>query len=374
MKMLISYINDWAAGVVTASSEHPSFPAVNTQHRWFKKPYRSKYGTGSGGGLFRIAASNCKIYFWETGDGAGTKRTATLTTGDYDADTLCAEIKTQMESAGGFTYTPSYSMTTFLFTVAGSGSFVFVLSETTLSAMPSLGWTAVIDTASATSHTSPRVTIHTSDLLKCNLGATKTIRLIEIKNHNLQSTATISARFYSDAFITEVDSMSLVWHAGQIAIRTAKSCDYMAIDISDPSNPDGYIEIGLVWAGDAAVLHYGFTGERTNTPEDPSIESESEDGQGSTIQLSKYHGATYSFDAVEPNTDKAYLEAVFEEVGKTRPCCIVENPPAVGGGVGVPPTVGDVGLTAKYVKVVSWEWPHLAGTYWKLNIETRTER
>jgi len=365
MKMLISYINDWAAGTVTASSEHPSFPAINTQHRWFKKPYRSKYGTGLAAGLFRITAANCKIYFWESADPGGSKRTATLTLGDYDADTLCAEIKTQMESVGGFTYTPSYSTATFLFTIAGSGSFVFMLSETTTSAMPSLGWTATVDTAELTSHTAPLVRIHTSEFLKCNLGATKTIRLIEIKNHNLTASAVVTARFYSDAFVTLVDSVSLVYHAGQIAIRTAKSYAYMAIEAADPSNPDGYIEIGLVWAGDAAVLHYGFTGERTNTPEDPSIESESEDGQGSTIQLSKYHGATYSFDAVEPNTDKAYLEAVFEEIGKTRPCCIVEAPPAVGG---------DVGLTLQYVKITSWEWPHLAGTYWKLNIETRTER
>ncbi|MFA5379150.1 MAG: hypothetical protein WC455_25570 [Dehalococcoidia bacterium] len=363
-KLLISYISDWAAGTVTASSEHPSFPAVNTQHRWFKKPYRSRYGAGSSGGLFRITAANCKIYFWESSDLGGTMRTATLTVGDYDSDTLAAEIKTRLDAAGTFTYTPSFSATTFLWTIASTGTFVLVLSTTTNSAMPSLGWTAVVDTAAATSHTAPLIRIHTSEFLKCNLGATKTIRLIEIKNHNLQSSAVVTARFYSDAFVTLVDSVSMVWHAGQIAVRTAKSYTYMAVEFSDPSNPDGYIEIGLVWAGDAAVLHYGYTGERTKTPEDPSIETESEDGQGSTIQLSKYANWTYSFDAVEPNTDKAYLEAVFEEIGKTRPCCIVEAPPASG----------DVGLTAQYVKVTSWEWPHLAGTYWKLNIEIRSER
>ena len=287
----------------------------------------------------------------------------TLTVGDYDADTLCAEIKTRMDAAGAI-YTVTYSTTTFLFTIAGSVNFILVLSFTTDSAMPSLGWISDIDTASAASHTSPLARIHTSEFLYCNLGSTKTIHLIEIKNHNLSASATITARFYSDAFVTPVDYITMVWHAGQIAVRTAKSYQYMAIEFSDPSNPDGYIEIGLVWVGDAAVLHYGYTGERTKTPEDPSIETESEDGQGSTIQLSKYANWTYSFDAVEPNTDKAYLEAVFEEIGKTRPCCIVEAPPASG----------DVGLTAQYVKVTSWEWPHLAGTYWKLNIEIRSER
>ncbi len=364
-KLLISYINDWAAGTVTAATQHPSFPATYTQHRWFKKVYRSKYGTGSGGGLFRITAANNKIYFWETGDAPGSYRTATLTIGDYDVDTLCVEINTKMVVVGSV-YTVTYSPTTFKYTFTClTNTFKFILSETTNSAMPSLGWISTTDTAAAASQTSPRVTIHTSEFLYGNLGATKTIRLIEIKNHNLTASAVVTARFYSDAFVTLVDSLSMVWHAGQIAIRTAKSYAYMAIEVSDPSNPDGYIEIGLVWIGDAAVLHYGYTNERTKNPEDPSIETESEDGQGSTIQLSKYQNGQYSFDAVEPNTDKAYLEAVFEEIGKTRPCCIVEAPPAVGG---------DVGLMVQYIKIISWEWPHLAGTYWKLNIETRSER
>ncbi|MFA5424846.1 MAG: hypothetical protein WC374_13410 [Phycisphaerae bacterium] len=363
-KLLISYISEWAAGTVTASTEHPSFPAINTQHRWFKKPYRSKYRAGSGGGLFRITAANNKIYFWETGDAPGSYRTATITIGDYDADSLCTELNLAMVTAGSV-YTVTYSPTTFLFTfTCATVTFKFILSMTTNTAMPSLGWTAIVDTAAAASHTSTRVTIHTSEFLKCNFGATKTIRLIEIKNHNLTATAVVTARFYSDAFVTLVDSVSMVWHAGQIAVRTAKSYQYMAVEFSDPSNPDGYIEIGLVWAGDAAVLHYGYTGERTKTPEDPSIETESEDGQSSTIQLSKYANWTYSFDAVEPNTDKAYLEAVFEEIGKTRPCCIVEAPPASG----------DIGLTTQYVRLTSWEWPHLAGTYWKLNLEVRAER
>lgn len=364
-KMLISYINDWAVGTVTAATQHPSFPATFTQHRWFKKVYRSKYGAGSGGGLFRITAANNKIYFWETGDTPGTYRTATITIGDYDVDTLCAELNSKMVAVGSV-YTITYSVTTFMFTfTCATNTFKFILSVTTNSALPSLGWISTTDTAAAASHTSPRITIHTSEFLYCNLGATKTIRLVEIKNHNLQSSAVVTVRFYSDAFVTLVDSVSMTWHAGQIAVRTAKSYAYMAIEVADPSNPDGYIEIGLVWVGDAAVLHYGFTGERTNTPQDPSAESESDDGQSSTIQFSKYQNKTYGFDAVEPNTDKAYLEAVFDEIGTTRPCCIVEAPPTVGG---------DMGLLVQYIKIVSWEWPHLAGTYWKLNIEIRSER
>lgn len=358
-KLLISYVNDWAAGTVTASSEHPSFPAINTQHRWFKKVYRSKYGAGSGWGLFRFTATDNLIYFDE---GGGTL-TATIAAGDYDTTTACAAIKAAMEVAGALTYTVTYSDTTKLFTIAGSGNFVLELSGTTNAAWTKLGWTSGVDTASAATHTAEVVRIHTSEFLYGDLGSTKTILEIVIKNHNLSASASVTARLYSDAFVTLVDSVVLTYHAGQIGIRTSKSVRYIAIEVSDPTNPDGYIEIGLVWIADATQLHYGFTMDRSETPEDPSIESESDDGQCSTIQLTKYKGWTYTFDAVKPS-DRPGLLSTFEEIGKTRPCFIVPAPPASG----------DIGETAQYVKLVGWEWGHVAGLYWGLDLEVKTER
>jgi hypothetical protein len=359
-KLLISYINSWAAGTVTASTEHPSFPATNSQHRWYKKPWRSRYGTDSGWGLFRIVAGTSKLYF----DEGGAELTATITAGDYNADTLCAEIKTQMEAAGALTFTVTYDDATNFFTIAGSGNFSLHLSSTTNAIWASIGWTSGVDTASAATHTAEEIRIHTSELLYCDAGATADLRFIAIKGHNLQSTATVTVRYYSDAFVTLVDSEALTWHAGQIAARTAQSYRYFSVEASDPDNPDGFIEIGLVWAGSASVLHYGFAMERSMIPEDPSIVSSSDDGQESTIQMTKYKGWTYTFEAVEPNTDKPLLLAIFEEIGKTRPCFISEAPPASG----------DIGATAEYVTLPEWEWSHIAGLYWALTLGVRTQR
>jgi hypothetical protein len=359
-KLLISYINDWAAGTVTASSEHPSFPAINSQHRWHKKPWRSRYGVGSGWGLFRIIAGTSKLYF----DEGGAELTATITAGDYNADTLCAEIKTQMEAAGALTYTVTHDDTSKLFAIAGSGNFSLHLSTTTNAIWGSIGWISGVDTASAAAHTAEELRIHTSEFLYCAAGKTSDIRLVTIKGHNLQATATITVRYYSDAFVTLVDSEALTWHAGQIAARTAKSYAYYSIEISDPSNADGFVEIGLAWIGSASVLHYGFTMDRSMLPEDPSIVTSSDDGQESTIQLTKYKGWTYTFEAVEPNTDKPLLLAIFEEIGKTRPCFISE----------APPTSGDIGTVAEYVTFPEWEWSHIAGLYWALTLGVRTQR
>jgi hypothetical protein len=359
-KLLISYESLWAAGTVTASTEHPSFPATNTQHRWYKKPWRSNYGSGSNWGLFRITTANQEIYFNE---GAGDLN-ATLTSGDYDSATLCTEIKTRMDAAGA-TYTVTYSDVTNKFTIAiTAGTFKLLLTSTADAAWETLGWTSGVDTALAASHTSEELRIHTSELLYCNAGATSSIRFIDLKGHNLQATAIVTVRYYSDAFVTLVDSEVMTWHSGQIAIRTAQSYHYFAIEVSDPDNPDGYVEVGLVWAGDADVLRYGFTMDRSMLPEDPSIVTSSDDGQESTIQLTKFKGWTYTFDAIEPNTDRPLLLAIFEEIGKTRPCFIVE----------APPDSGDVGEDAEYVTLPEWEWAHIAGLYWSLALGVRTQR
>jgi hypothetical protein len=359
-KMLISYINTWAAGTVTASSEHPSFPATNTQHRWYKKPWRSKYGAGSAWGLFRFNATNNRIYFNE----GGGQLITTIIAGDYDTETLCANMKARLDAIGALTYTVTYSDDENKFTISASGNFELELSETTIAAWDKLGYTAGVDTGLDTSHEADAIRIHTEEFLYCDAGATSTLRLLAIKNHNLQSTAEVSIRYYSDAFLTEVDHEDLTWHAGQIAARISESYRYFSVRISDPDNPDGFAEVGLVWGADAAQLHYGYTPDRGRVPEDPSAISASEDGQESSIQLSRYADRTYAFDAIEPNTDYDYLEAVFQEIGKSRPCFIVE----------APPTLGDVGETAQYVKVVEWEWAHLAGGYWSLEIATRSER
>ena len=515
-KMLISHINEWAAGTISASTEHPSFPVINTQHRWYKKVYRSKYGVGSGGGFFRVTTANQKIYFaeqkvvdgqfsawttvsnltnwtetlagtttitragsiyrtapysvkftvdasasissigqavtlaagaahlvsiwhnipvgataqilirdsasnvWLKSDGTwsavatgialtGTGTwaqfkldftshasytayqcsiynatgseskslyvdecviaqvyTATLTPGDYDAATLAVEVKTQLDTAGALTYSCVYDEATFKFTIGASAEIILRYWLTTDAAWALLGFSMTYSYSSyiQASFTSWYAAIHSGEILYCASGSTKTLRLIGIKNHNLQSTATIEVRYYSDAFLTQVDSETLTWHEGQIATRTAQNYEYYAIYVSDPKNPAGYIEIGLVWAGDANVLHYGFTAEREETPEDPSIETESEDGQGSTIQLSHYLERTYTFDAVEPNTDRALLRAIFAEIGKTRPCFIVESPPSSG----------DVGEDAEYVKIIEWVYQHIAGNYWRLEMAIRSER
>jgi len=357
-KLLISYVNDWDAGTVTASSEHPSFPAINTQQRWYKKPWRSKYGAGSSWGLFRITAAKCKIYFDE---GGGTL-TATLTVGDYDTTTICAEIKAQMETAGTLTYTVTYNDATNLFTIAGSGAFVLELTGTVNAAWNALGWTSGVDTGSAASHDAEEIRIHTEEYIYCNYGSVKTIEDLIIKNHNLQSTAIVTACYYSDAFITLVATDVFTWHAETIGQRVSRSYQYVAYKIEDPDNPDGFVEIGRAWAGSEFIPYYGFNPEHSSERKDPSLTSSSDDGQESSVRRSHYREWDYAFDAITP-ADRITFATMFSVVGNTLPFFIVEAPAA-----------DDIGTTAQYVKFMEWPEDHLAGAYWKMKLSVRSER
>jgi hypothetical protein len=511
-KLLLSYVNDLDAGTVTASSQHPSFPAINTQQRWFKKTWRSKYGAGSGWGLFRITDANHHINFGEqkilngtmeswasatdlnswtetvagtstvnreatekvsgtyacrfdvdasdsvvqiaqtaalalsrahtvsfwykvpvgkqmrfsimesggtylqangtwgaaysfvmNGTGAwtfyslafnshGTNANHTLTigrvvgsastllyfdevaitqnytlslpNGDYDATTLSAALKVLMDAAAG-TYTITYSDTTMKFTIAGAQEFILRTTAHTDMIWDVLGFSNVLtyDYPISTSVISASVRIHTSEFLYLNAGSAKTIKYLSLKGHNLQSTAVVTAHYYSDAFITPVASDAMTWHADTIALRLSRSYQYVAFEISDPNNPNFYVEVGRAWVGDELVLHYGYNPEHSFAPQDPSVISSSDDGQESTIQKTHFAEWNYVFDAVTP-ADRVSLAALFLAIGFSMPCFVVEAPPASG----------DMGLLAKYAKFTEWEEPHLAGAYWSMEVAMRSER
>jgi hypothetical protein len=360
------------SATLTYSSQHPSFPASNVQQRWFKKPWRSKYGPSSNWGLFRIDNTKYRIFFNE---GAGIIQNV-IAEGDYDAGTLCTAISTAMNTAGAtFTYTCSYSDTTKKFTISATGSFSLLLSYLPGSGTGKskaiwnvLGWVSVVDTASAASHTAEEIRIHTEEELKFDLGAASTIKSIYTKFNNLQSTALAKIIFYSDAFISVAKTIDLTVSNDVMCYFTNDSYRYVKIWFSDPTNPDGFVELGRVWISTYFQPHYGFTLERDRSGSDPSPISSSEDGQESSIQLSKFKEWSYNFDAIKP-ADHATIDAIFAEIGTSKATFICEKYDAT-----------DPAQYCHYVKILSWEWAHIISKWstdshwWSLKVTVREER
>ena len=157
MSSRIYWNNLWDDYTVTGSSEHSNFPDDNTQHRDLNKCWRSNYEAGSGWGNFLIVAGvNNRMDFEET---VAAELTASLIAGTYNADELCTQIKTKLDTALGAasTYTVTYSDATNKFTLAsdragGGGTFKLLCQNGTnvaTSTWDTIGFAITADRADA---------------------------------------------------------------------------------------------------------------------------------------------------------------------------------------------------------------------------------
>lgn len=95
---------------------------------------------------------------------------------------------------------------------------------------------------------------------------------------------------------------------------------------TDTSNPDGYIEIGRVFFGDVFTPERNFTlGGGRRQLADPSVGRLSEDGQISSIQLSRYNSLMeYTFERLSLADKERFLE-MFTAVGNWKPLFFIED-------------------------------------------------
>jgi hypothetical protein len=100
-----------------------------------------------------------------------------------------------------------------------------------------------------------------STIIKGTASATHSVGVVMLSGTNLQVSATVRIRFYSDAaWTTQIyDSGAIAWPGGvwwgagtNYAVRSFQ------IDIADTSNPDGYIEIGWLELANSVQPTYSF--------------------------------------------------------------------------------------------------------------------
>ena len=244
-------VGDWMQN--NMSSEHPQFPKEDTGTDTLSQYFRSRYGVGSGNGVFYIYAGNNKIDFNE----GGGELTATLTNGYYNGQTLATEIKTQMEVTGALTYTVTYSETTAKFSISGSGSFTLLWNTGTNKATDisdSCGYSdAADDGPGAGPFVSDDRRIHWYyELLNKDLLTAYQYNFIALLNHNLSSSATITLYGADDSnFSVNPVSDIITYNANNIFffLSAARTKRYIQIRVSDRENSSSYWQIGTVYLG-----------------------------------------------------------------------------------------------------------------------------
>ena len=255
------YKSFWRAGeIIAQSTEQAQFPAENTQDDCKSLVWQARNGTGTGNGQFVIGATNKYIDF----DEGGAELTATLTAATYTGQTLCTEVKTQLDSAGALTYTVTYSESTGKFTIAATGAFTIRWQSGTNTANTAgtpLGFNITANDTGESTYTGDYVSIHTSEAVDCDFGSALEYDFIGILGHNLTSDAVI--KIYGaddDAFTVNLVTDTLTHNTNNIFefLTTARTKRYCRFYVSDPTNPSMYPEIGVIVVGKYFAPNRGF--------------------------------------------------------------------------------------------------------------------
>ena len=362
-KCIFSYDNLWADPniAINYSTQHPNFPATNSRHRDFTKPWKSRHGVGSGWGQITIEANvNDRFDFQEA---PATPLAAILTPGVYNADTINAHLKAQMEAVGGSTYTPEYveigdDKNHFQITsngVGGTGIFELLHNSGANKARSisgTLGFDVSADDTGSLTYLADYIRIHTEEYLGRNLGVPTDIYGVIIQKHNIQTAGMVQiwgsnlSNFSTGikiSFTIQDDILVLLW-------AIPYQYQYWRFHIEDPSNPAGYVEMRFNFLGPEFRPTRYFSPERTDRPIDPSLIKRSEGGQVSTIQRARYFERDYEFQKTD---QKPQFEAMFKSRGFSKGFFFCED--------------SDNPLSSTfYAQFVEKEWEHVAGKFWNL--------
>lgn len=248
-----NYAFDSSVGI-TGTSENSEFPASNLAVFSRSKVWKSS-------GYFKITSSNNKINFKDSG--GGSELTATLLAGEYTPTTLATEIASKMLLVSGATYTVSQSATTGRWTIATSGSYLSLLTNTgtdlATSTLTALGFDSASDHTGATTYTAADIAIHTEEGVVFDLRTqsgidTFAIIIDPMLGNNLSANASVYVQAsqtdsWTSPSVSQALTYSQEFQTWTHFFTTTQTYRYWRVKIVDPSNPNLSVELHKVVLG-----------------------------------------------------------------------------------------------------------------------------
>jgi len=230
----------------------------------FYQGWRTRYGTGTGNGLFVIGATNKYLDF----DEGGAELTATMAVADtYNGQTLADNIEYWLNAEGALTYTVTYDETTGKFTIAASGNFTLRWNTGTHKAnsiATTIGFSDAADDTGAATYTADLRRIHypSEGTGWLDAGAAVALNYIELRGHNLSSAAVITLYGADDSSGTNLESQAITWTTGNILqFFAAITKRFWALTIADPTNPVAYLEVKTIVLGPSWELSRNYNSQ-----------------------------------------------------------------------------------------------------------------
>lgn len=325
-----------ASGVVISASSGPSsIPVTN-----ILDPIRGNVWRSSGNYVV-IAAANDKLDFDE---GAG-ELTGTLTAGTYDATSLAAEIKTQLDAAGADVYTVTHDATSGKFTLASDGSTFTLRWSTGTNAATSIGTSIGFDVNSndtgLLSYTADFAAWHTEEWIKFDLGSSKSVSMVMVVDHNIQTTGVLRIEMNDTDVWTAPsysENMLLVSGCSGVLVDSVSGHSlpetrrWIRVLMIDPKNPDTFVKVGIVYVGVYVELEHDWNKGMSLTPVDPSVVTRSYDRQKSVDIRTNYDVIGWKSPSM---SDYTALRALIDGIGThiDVPLLLDSNDKTVAQGV-----------------------------------------
>lgn len=171
-----------------------------------------------------------------------------------------------------------------------------------------------------------RSTADTGQWVKFDLGSAGKITMLAIFGHNLTSAAVVTLEANSsDDWTSPPYSKALTWNALAIVEFLDQTYRWWRITIEDGANPDGYIEIGRICAGEYYEPAVNVVETAKKSLVDPSTVEESDGRNEWCVERAKYRTFSVSFSDIDA-AQQGELETMFRAIGITRPLVFALDP------------------------------------------------
>lgn len=329
-----NYADSSYYATLSYSSQNAVMPVTNV----LQGVRRTKVWRSSG--YWEITSTNKTIIFQKT---AGVNLTANIAEGTYASDTaFFAAIKTAMDTiAAGPTFTVARDTTGKIrLTSNGAGGTLFRLmcTDAGFTAATTLGYSTAADLTGALFYSAAARVSHTREFIKIDLGSSASVKaflMTGLRNTPLKISQNAVVKImgnHTDTWGSPAFSQTLDYNANAMGVVSSSglaTCRYWMLEIKDPYNVNGYVEISNIYLGDMV----SFTRGAVQFPlRERLIDlSEVSFGRGGTsysdeIQITGEYGFAWKHLTV---TEKETLKAFSESVGVSRPFFMYFDPNGV---------------------------------------------
>ena len=172
-----------------------------------------------------------------------------------------------------------------------------------------------------------RATDCSAEWIKFDLGSAKKITMVAIFGHNLTQSTEIrlEGRTSDSGWGAGPDIEIMTWNDKAIVLFLNMTYRWWRVYLQNVGNPDGYIEIGRICAGEYVEPDVNVNENVIKKLIDPSTTIESEGRQGYAVTRDKYRVFGVEFTGIA-RAQQDELTDMFDTVGNTEYLCFALDP------------------------------------------------